>query len=63
MSAWEDVEYPKVGDLATHVSGTLDSRIVTKLSNASEQIYLKAGTGEIGPFDMEDYTYRREVAP
>jgi hypothetical protein len=52
------VPTPMPGDIATHKSGTLDSRQVTKIDLAG--VYLSIGRGEeFGPFPVENYTYKR----
>jgi len=57
---FEDVAEPEVGDLAEHISGTLDARPVLRVQ--AGQVWLKgAGTGSIGPFPASNYTFKRRV--
>lgn len=55
---WKDVARPRKGDLASHVSGELDSREVTRVEG--EQVWLWILVSEAGPFPVENYTYKRK---
>ena len=60
---FEKVKEPEEGDIATHVSGALDPRAVSRLSPTGDMVWLALwdGGSEIGPFPVENYIYRRPV--
>lgn len=60
---WEKIERHEVadGDLAEHIHRDLDGRIVTSVSADKRWIWLDILGTEHGPFDAEDYSFRRMV--
>lgn len=51
----------KVGDFATHRYRELDARPVADVSHFAGSIMLDIGGQEVGPVDIEDYTYQRRI--
>jgi hypothetical protein len=64
--AFIDVEVPRVGDLADHKSGELDSRRVCEVEERADGVvlcvFLEGPSGSpMGPFNAGNYTYKRKV--
>lgn len=49
---------PVVGAMASHISGALDPRMVTKVSTLGNQVWLRLPGGEAGPFPASNYVYQ-----
>lgn len=55
------VNDPRPDDVADHVSGNLDPRRVSRVKDGQVWLWLWLGSGEIGPFPAENYTFTRET--
>lgn len=53
------VTTPQVGDLASHRSGELDSRVVSNVVGSN--IWLWLGNAPAGPFQSRNYTFQRKA--
>lgn len=47
------------GDRADHWSGDLDPRSVTRVDHEKKKVWLQFPGSEMGPFDRDNYTYKR----
>lgn len=54
---WIRDNLPSVGSVATHRFVDLDPRLVSRISDDYEMVWLSVGTGEIGPYPATNYRY------